>query len=334
MSEPPTEPRRSRLSSWSWLLTLLLAAGLLLLALRGVDWNELVTTLQGGRADYLALACIVLTLSFLLRGVRWGVILSAERRIPPLTMFWATSAGYLGNTFLPARAGEIIRSVMIARRARISTSYVLATALTERMLDALALVLICMVALVVMPAIPPWLGVAAQVIGIIGIIGLGVLAVAPRLEGFLGGLVRRLPLPEALRERLVALLEQFLLGLNAVLHPRRATLFTLLTVLIWLLDVVIAITVAQALGLVLTPPQALILLAALGLSSAAPSTPGYVGIYQFVAVTVLPLFDWSRSAALAFILAFQAVTIVVVLIWGFIGLWRLGVTRADIAAAS
>jgi len=333
MSEPTPQPGRPRLSSWSWLLTLLLAAALLLLALRGIDWNELAATLQQGRADYLALACIVLTISFLLRGIRWGVILSAERRIPPLTMFWATSAGYLGNTFLPARAGEIIRSALVGRAARISTSYVLATALTERMLDALTLVLICMVALVLMPAIPPWLAVAAQVIGIIGIIGLGVLAVAPRLEGFFNGLVQRLPLPEALRDKLAALLAQFLLGLNAVLHPRRATLFILLTVIIWLLDVVIAITVAQALGLVLTPPQALILLAALGLSSAAPSTPGYVGIYQFVAVTILPLFDWSRSAALAYILAFQAVTIVVVLLWGFIGLWRLGARRADIAAA-
>jgi hypothetical protein len=201
------------------------------------------------------------------------------------------------------------------------------------MLDALALVLICMGALALLPAIPAWLSIAAQIVGVIGLIGLGVLAVAPRLEPFLRGVLQRLPLPERLRERLAEFLAQFLLGLNAVLHPRRATLFTLLTVLIWLFDAVISITIAHALGLALTLPQALVLLAALGLSSAAPSTPGYIGIYQFVAVSILPLFDWSRSAALAYILAFQAITIIAVLIWGFVGLWRLGVTRADIAAA-
>jgi hypothetical protein len=334
MPNTTPQPGRPRLSSWSWLLTLLLAAGLLLLALRGIDWRELAATLQQGRADYLALACVVLTISFMLRGIRWGVILSGKQRIPPLTMFWATSAGYLGNTFLPARAGEIIRSVLVGRASGISQSFVLATALTERMLDALALVLICMVALVLMPAIPPWLGTAAQIIGIIGLIGLVVLAVAPRLEPFFATLLQRMPLPATLRDKLTELLAQFLLGLNAVLHPRRAVLFTLLTVLIWLLDAVIAITTAHALGLALTLPQAFVLLAALGLSSAAPSTPGYIGIYQFVAVTVLPLFDWSRSAALAYILVFQAITIVVVLLWGFIGLWRLGATRADIAAAN
>ncbi|NJP07774.1 MAG: hypothetical protein HC837_20230 [Chloroflexaceae bacterium] len=81
---------------------------------------------------------------------------------------------------------------------------------------------------------------------------------------------------------------------------------------------------AYALNLTLTLPQSLLLLAALGLASAAPSTPGYVGIYQFVAVTVLPAFDFSRSEALAYILTFQAISLVIVLVWGFVGLWQLG----------
>jgi len=39
---------------------------------------------------------------------------------------------------------------------------------------------------------------------------------------------------------------------------------------------------------------ALLVLTALGLSSALPSTPGYVGIFQFVAVTVLAPFGIDR----------------------------------------
>jgi uncharacterized membrane protein YbhN (UPF0104 family) len=70
-------------------------------------------------------------------------------------------------------------------------------------------------------------------------------------------------------------------------------------------------------------PQALLLLAALGLASAAPSTPGYVGIYQFVAVAVLQPFGFSQSEALAYVLVAQAAIYVVVLVWGVLGLWRL-----------
>ena len=51
---------------------------------------------------------------------------------------------------------------------------------------------------------------------------------------------------------------------------------------------------------------AMLLLTGMGLGSALPSTPGYVGIYQFVAVTVLTPFGISRDAALAYILVAQA----------------------------
>ncbi|MCZ2097626.1 MAG: flippase-like domain-containing protein, partial [Anaerolineae bacterium] len=82
--------------------------------------------------------------------------------------------------------------------------------------------------------------------------------------------------------------------------------------------------------LTLSAPQALLLLAALGLSSAIPSTPGYVGIYQFVAVTVLVPFGLTQDEALVYIIAFQLVTYVGVTIWGAVGLWRLGVSRRSL----
>ena len=60
----------------------------------------------------------------------------------------------------------------------------------------------------------------------------------------------------------------------------------------------------------------------MGLGSALPSTPGYVGIYQFVAVTVLTPFGFSRTDAIAYILVAQALGYVVIGIWGSIGLLK------------
>jgi uncharacterized membrane protein YbhN (UPF0104 family) len=69
--------------------------------------------------------------------------------------------------------------------------------------------------------------------------------------------------------------------------------------------------------------QAIVLLASLGLSSALPSTPGYVGIYQFVAVTVLEPFGIARESALTLILVSQILNIFLVSLLGGIGLWRV-----------
>ena len=55
------------------------------------------------------------------------------------------------------------------------------------------------------------------------------------------------------------------------------------------------------------------------MGSALPSTPGYVGIYQFVAVSVLTPFGFSRADAIAYILVAQALVYVVIALWGSLG---------------
>jgi hypothetical protein len=62
--------------------------------------------------------------------------------------------------------------------------------------------------------------------------------------------------------------------------------------------------------------MAMLLLTGLGLGSALPSTPGYVGIYQFVAVTVLVPLGIAKAPALAYILLVQASGYVVTLLLG------------------
>jgi uncharacterized membrane protein YbhN (UPF0104 family) len=103
---------------------------------------------------------------------------------------------------------------------------------------------------------------------------------------------------------------------------RRLSGFLGLTALIWPLDAFATISVGAALGLRIPIPVGFLLIAGLGLGSALPSTPGYVGIYQFVAVAVLTPFGFSRTSAIAYILVAQALGYVVIGIFGALGLWR------------
>jgi uncharacterized protein (TIRG00374 family) len=312
-------------SRWSVAVALVLAGVLLVLAFRGVSWSDLLGRLSQGRLDLLALAALTFTTSYFLRGLRWRILLGAERPAPPVTVFLAVAAGYLGNSFLPARAGELIRSALIARRTGMSTSYVLATALVERVLDVVALVLISFAAVAALPLVPAWLVGATHLMAVLALVGLFVFVALPRLDRPMKQVLARVLGPSSLQTRLSDLLQQFLLGMRAFQHVGRGAGFAGLTVVIWLADSLAILLVAHAFRLSLVLPQALVLLAALGLASAAPSTPGYVGIFQFVAVTVLAPFGFSREAALAYIIAVQAVMYVVVIVWGGLGLWALGV---------
>ncbi len=319
----PIIPERKPVNKWYLLVTIVIAAILLFLAIRGVSWTEMVSTIQTARAEYLVILFLSSSISIFIRGLRWGVLVSAQQKVKPFTMFWATSVGYLGNAFLPARAGEVIRSVMLGTKTGISKSYVFATAMTERILDVIILVLIGVVSLPSIGALPDWLSSAMGVMGILGLAALVFLFAAPRFSHLLERFIRWLPVPEKLRAPAIGMMHEFLLGAGAFIHPGRAAGFAVYSALLWFVDATGAIMLSYGLHMSFTYPQAFVLLLAMGLSSAIPSTPGYVGVYQFVAVTLLPLYGISRSEALTYILAMQAINTLAILTWGFIGLWRL-----------
>jgi uncharacterized protein (TIRG00374 family) len=318
---------------WTLPVAVVLGAVLLYLAVRGVKWSDLVTAVRQARIEFLLFAVGFSHIALFLRSLRWRVLLSAEKRVAPLTVFWATMAGYLGNNFLPARAGEFIRSAALGHKAGLSKSWVFATALTERLLDVVALVLFSFVAVLSMGHSSQWLVRAWRLMGIVGAAGIAFLLLMPKIEAPLLRTVARLRLPDRLRERLAGILSQFISGLRSLANPGRGLGFAGLTVAIWLTDAVGTVVGARAFGLSVPLPLALVLLAGLGLSSAIPSTPGYVGVYQFVAVAVLVPFGLPRTGVLAYITTVQALGYAVITLWGLIGLWRLQVRPADAARA-
>lgn len=322
----PSATGKGRGSFWSILITLVLAGGLLFLSLRGVQWGEVFRSLRQARAELLVLTFVAFTGSHLLRAARWFLLLRADQPIPAPTVFWALEVGYLGNNLLPARLGELIRSALIAARSRIGFGYALATTLAERISDSIALVTISLVASLTLTGTPDWLRGATRGLAVVAVLGMVCLFAAPYLQAIPRWIIARLPFPQGLKARLIGLLEQFLLGVRAFQHPRRALGFAALTLVIWTVDGLGAVLTARALGFDLPLPQAMLLLAALGLASAAPSTPGYVGIYQFVAISVLVPLGYAREQALVFILTFQFMIYLLTLTWGPLGLWRLKVT--------
>jgi glycosyltransferase 2 family protein len=295
---------------------------------RGVNWREFAATVRHAKLGFLMAAFGIYHVSMAFRSLRWCVLLSAEKRVAPLTVFWATMAGYLGNNFLPARAGEIIRSAALGHKTGLSKSWIFATALTERLLDVVALVLFSFAAVLSLGRSSQWLVRAWKVMGVVGVAGIILLLAVPRFEGPFRRLLERLPGPTRLRERLLGILAQFLSGMRAFANPTRGFAFAGMTVLIWLTDAVGTIIITRAFGLNLTLPIAVMVLAGLGLSSAIPSTPGYVGVYQFAAVAVLVPLGYPRTDVLAYIIAAQAVGYVVITVWGLLGLWRLQVSPA------
>jgi hypothetical protein len=330
MDDPTVSPAPapSRSNALHWVIALVLAGVLLYYSLRGIDWRQVWSTLATTRLSYVGLMIIVTTGSLFLRAIRWRVLLRAGGPVHVSTAFWATCAGYFGNNFLPARAGELVRTMMVDSEAGLGRTFVLTTALSERIVDAIALVLISSLVLLTLPVRPGWYASAAKPFAVIGICGVLGIAILPRLERLWHYLLDRTPVPERFRGKLTQILQQILAGLRAFHDRQRLLAFLGLTVVIWFCDAIGTILGARSLNLDLNLSMAYLLLTGMGLGSALPSTPGYVGIYQFVAVEVLTPFGFPRAAVIAFTLLLQGLQYLSTGIWGLFALLRFRKLKA------
>ena len=321
----PTLPGRRAISLG---LAAVLAAVLLYYSLRGIEWRQAARIAAGAAPGLLLLAAALTTTTLFLRACRWRILLNAEGTVSVSTVFWATAAGYFGNNFLPARAGELVRTVIVSSQSGLESAYVLATALSERVADAIALVTTSAVTLLMLPARPGWLAGSVRLYAVFGLLGAVGITVLPLLAPLVNRAIARAPVGDALRPKLIAIVTHGLRGIRAFHDARRLSGFVGLTIVIWNLDVLATVIGLAALGFSVPVAAAFLLIASLGLGSALPSTPGYVGIYQFVAVTVLTPFGLSRTAAITYILVAQALMYVVIGFWGSWGLWRYRARRS------
>ncbi len=294
------------------------AAVLLYFSLRNINWSQVWNTLRHAKVEYILIWLVIVTLALVLRAARWRVLLTAEKDVDFPTVFWATAAGYFGNNFLPFRAGEVVRTLMISARTGMSKSFVLTTALSERIFDAITLVGGAAILLLTLSQKPGWFSHAGTPFSIVGLGGVLAIVLLPKLEPSWAAIPRKLPIPAPLTEKLIGIMEKVLDGIRALHDLRRVLIFGGFTLAIWSCDTFTAIIGMQALGMSMSPPVAFFLITGLALGSVLPSTPGYVGIYQIVAISVLVPFGYSNADAIAYILLFQVLQFANYAVWGLL----------------
>ncbi len=312
---------------WVFLFSFILAGFLLFVTLRDLDWISFWKILKTGKYEFLFLTLPIASINYFMRSLRWRVLVQSEKKISVLSVFWANMAGYMGNIYLPARAGEILRSALLGKKSGAGTSFVLATALTERVMDAVVLVIIGSVSMLWQVNMPASILSAIRIMAIASIVLLCGIVLVPYQEKLVIKILGSLPLSKPLTQKVSEQASRFLLGMRSLQNIRRLALFLSLTLVIWLVDGISIVIGARIVSQVLNIYQALIFLSALGLSSAIPSTPGYIGVYQFVAVLVLVPFGFTRSDALAYILIIQISGYLIITFWGLIGVSLINKTN-------
>jgi uncharacterized membrane protein YbhN (UPF0104 family) len=275
--------------------TLLRAAALVALALglyffvRGLDGRVLLGALQGAALLPLALAALASFSTLFWKALSWRVMLLPRHPVPVLRLFRYTIAAFAGSLLLPARAGEALRLWLVHRRDGVPLAAVGGVALSEKLVDGMAMIVTVSPALLLLEGLPPWVG--RSVLLLVG----GALACVALLFA-----VRRRARPGGLLGKLAA-------GMTAFASPRVFALTLGVCLCSWLADYTSVLLCLDAVGAHVGPAVGLLVLLGVNVAILVPTTPGNLGALEIGAAAALDLVGVPRPTALAFGILYHAV---------------------------
>lgn len=325
---------------WKTILGLALTAVLLWWVLRDVSIAEVWRLTREANLWLLAGAVVVATFSFVLRAVRWQVLLEPVHPDSGFdSRFGATCIGFAVNNLLPARLGEFARAYSLSRTENLNIGASVASLVAERIFDGLVLAFFLFGTLS-LPGFPLGDGGTASLLrrtANLGAIAFGLafvfLWLAARHSERAVGLFRRAAdrlLRPSLSRRATNVVEGFLSGLGVL---REASTFA--RALAWSIVVWLNLAASVWLGLLafdISAPGfigAVFLQSVIAFAVAAPSSPGFFGVFEAATRLGLGLYDVPVTEMVSFATSYHILTFLPVT---FLGLWyirRFGLTWSE-----
>jgi glycosyltransferase 2 family protein len=269
---------------------------LLMLSLQHLDGAKLKASLGGANVGVLMLSVGVMAIVYLIQADRWRVIAAAPG--VPLVRFaeWVVGAVAVNNV-LPGRAGDILRSEWLARGAGKPRTSAVSSVVVDRGFDVVTLVAMLGLTYPFVPH-PRWLNDFWIVGGSLGVVvSIVFIAAAAYARGGRASAAR------GMRARLADVAH----GAGSVLRGRLVLRIAARSALAWTAWASSAWLVASSLGIALTPLEVLFVTAVLNLGVAIPSSPGFIGTYQWLGVAALGNLGVGHADAFAFSVLMHAV---------------------------
>lgn len=303
----------------------------LALALQQVEWKRTVTTLLD--ADWV-LACLgvgALIATFVTFAFRWRVLLSSAAEVSVKSTFSYIMIGYLANTVLPLRLGEGARALLLGRQQGIKASLVFGSVVLERTLDVLT-ILVLAVGLSFLMDIPPLVRAGILSFGAVGLVALLALIILSRAGNrapIWAAVVPRF-LPRNQVERLAVIVANFSDGLKVLHDGGKLSLALVLSGLAWTIAGTSTIAYIAAFHLHAPWYAGFFVLTVTNLGSAIPSSPGFIGVYHYLAVLALSVWVPDKSTALGYAIGTHGISLLVNVLLGSICLARQGIAFRSI----
>jgi uncharacterized protein (TIRG00374 family) len=307
-------------------LILLLTLGLLGFFFRNADMSAVWAETRRAQPLDLAIALVATLATYALRAFRWQYLLAPIGPTRFVTAFKTTVIGFAATFLLPARAGEVIRPYLLARREGLNATAAFATIILERLLD-LVVVLLLFAAFVFSGAAgvvaddPSQLarvklgGALASAASLLALGVLFALAGHPERLGRLALRIERV-LPAAMARTVARFVETFAQGLAVLRQPGRLAAAVALSVPLWV-SIAAGIWLTSRAFHITFPFTATFLVVTILVVGVAVPTPGAIGgFHAAYQVAVQTFFAAPTDRAIGGAIVLHAISFVPVTLLG------------------
>jgi uncharacterized protein (TIRG00374 family) len=289
------------------------------LSMRGIQFNEIWSTLQRTNPALAFMPLVFIALAICLSSFRWsrlsGPTVYFSETVPAMLI------GMFINNVLPARLGEVARGYVLARKKGFSFTYSFSTVLLDRFFDLTGLLLITFI-FFPSASLPP--RVSQGIYVIMGVLVLCVLMII---------LLSRKSFADHISERFTRLEKSFFSkfakriveireNLTRIGSPMTIIYFVIISFFTWLSMSAALYCVTKALGVSVPPYCIPFVCALLNIGITIPSSPGYVGVYQFLLVYLLSIFGVPKPEGFTISIIYHASWYIPYTVVGFLLLLR------------
>jgi glycosyltransferase 2 family protein len=299
------------MKKWQLWLGVLISILFMWLALRGLHLGDFWSAVSAANYWWIIPGVVVYFVGVWVRAWRWHYLLGPIKKIPTATMFPITTIGYMGNNIYPARAGEVLRAVILKRKEGVPVSASLATIIVERIFDGvvmLAFIFVNLSELAKLTSSSGFIGNIQEVAiyGTAAFVGALIVfllaAMFPVWTARIGDWFINHLLPERLREKISGIMNKFLEGLASLRSPFNVLMVFLTSVVIWLLETAKYWFVMHAFDFEVSFFALMLMNGIVNLATTIPSAPGYIGTFDAPGIAVLTAYGVDQAMAAGYTL--------------------------------
>ena len=289
---------------------------------------------------YLVLGITSLAFGYILRIIRWRLILNAAGANVSVTNCSAPFLAAIAlNNVLPLRLGDVVRALVFPKEMGVTKVTATSSLIVERLIDLMTLLACLAIGLfaIRLVAIPVELKTTAVFLAVAGGITMALgLLFSTSMGRFFIDLSRldRNAAPSSLHKA-YATLGDLLLGFGMMCRKRVLIAVLAISMAVWCGEAGLFYFVLMGSGIEATPTVALLVMAIATLSTLVPSSPGYVGSFHLAVFAAVTLVGGSVAQAGSYAVIIHLALWLPTTFAGALAIWaRPGLFQAVKAQAS